>query len=37
MEEASIGIPRENIFTETKAEHSTENIYYSYKKAQTKN
>jgi uncharacterized SAM-binding protein YcdF (DUF218 family) len=27
-----IGIPKENIFTETKAEHSTENIYYSYKK-----
>ncbi len=30
---AAIGIPPENIFTETKAEHSTENIYYSYKKA----
>ncbi len=29
----AIGIPKENIFTETKAEHSTENIYYSYKKA----
>jgi hypothetical protein len=29
----AIGIPRENIFTETKAEHSTENVYYSYKKA----
>jgi uncharacterized SAM-binding protein YcdF (DUF218 family) len=28
-----IGIRKENIFTETKAEHSTENIYYSYKKA----
>ncbi len=27
------GIPQEHIFTETKAEHSTENIYYSYKKA----
>ena len=26
----SIGIPKENIYTETKAEHSTENIYYSY-------
>lgn len=30
---AAIGIPKEHIFTETKAEHSTENIYYSYKKA----
>jgi uncharacterized SAM-binding protein YcdF (DUF218 family) len=29
----AIGIPRERIFVETKAEHSTENIYYSYKKA----
>jgi len=29
----AIGIPKENIYTETKAEHSTENIYYSYKKA----
>jgi hypothetical protein len=29
----AIGIPKEHIFTETKAEHSTENIYYSYKKA----
>jgi hypothetical protein len=28
-----LGIPKENIYTETKAEHSTENIYYSYKKA----
>jgi uncharacterized SAM-binding protein YcdF (DUF218 family) len=28
-----LGIPKENIFTETLAEHSTENIYYSYKKA----
>jgi hypothetical protein len=28
-----IGIPKEHIFVETKAEHSTENIYYSYKKA----
>lgn len=26
----AIGIPKENIFTEIKAEHSTENIYYSY-------
>ncbi|TAH41115.1 MAG: YdcF family protein [Bacteroidetes bacterium] len=29
----AIGIPKQNIFVETKAEHSTENIYYSYKKA----
>lgn len=29
----AIGIPKEHIFTETKAEHTTENIYYSYKKA----
>ena len=29
----AIGIPRQNIFTETRAEHSTENIYYSFKKA----
>lgn len=28
-----LGIPIENIYTEIKAEHSTENIYYSYKKA----
>src|SRR4030042_812990 len=28
-----IGIKRENIYTETLAEHSTENIYYSFKKA----
>jgi hypothetical protein len=28
-----IGIPKENIFTEEMAQHSTENIYYSYKKA----
>jgi uncharacterized SAM-binding protein YcdF (DUF218 family) len=28
-----IGIPREHIWTEELAEHSTENIYYSYKKA----
>jgi len=33
----AIGIPRENIFTETKAEHSTENIYYSYRKAKQLN
>ncbi|MBC8034197.1 MAG: YdcF family protein [Chitinophagaceae bacterium] len=29
----AIGVPKEHIFIETKAEHSTENIYYSYKKA----
>jgi uncharacterized SAM-binding protein YcdF (DUF218 family) len=28
-----LGIPREHIFTEIRAEHSTENVYYSYKKA----
>ena len=26
---AALGIPEKNIFTETHAEHSTENIYYS--------
>lgn len=30
----AIGIPKEHIYAETLAEHSTENIYYSYKKAQ---
>lgn len=29
----SLGIPRENIYSETLAQHSTENVYYSYKKA----
>lgn len=29
----AIGIPEKNIFTEIKAEHSTENIYYSYRKS----
>lgn len=29
----AIGIPAENIFYEIEAEHSTENIYYSFKKA----
>jgi uncharacterized SAM-binding protein YcdF (DUF218 family) len=29
----ALGIPAEHIFTETKAEHSTENVFYSYKKA----
>jgi uncharacterized SAM-binding protein YcdF (DUF218 family) len=28
-----LGIPKKNIYTEIKAEHSVENIYYSYKKA----
>ena len=27
----AIGIPRKNLFTEEKAEHSTENVYYSYR------
>ncbi|HRP56590.1 YdcF family protein [Agriterribacter sp.] len=30
----AIGIPAKNIYTETRAEHSTENVYYGYKKAQ---
>ena len=29
----AIGIPEAHIYTETKAEHSTENAYYGYKKA----
>lgn len=29
----SLGIPREHTFSETKAEHSTENVYYSWKMA----
>jgi len=29
----AIGVPENNIFYETKAEHSTENIYYSYELA----
>ncbi len=32
----AMGVPVENIFTEEKAEHSTENIYYSYKLAKEK-
>ena len=28
----AIGIPKEHVFSETKAEHSTENLYYSYLK-----
>jgi len=31
-----IGIPPEHVFTEIQAEHSTENLYYSYKIAQSK-
>lgn len=33
MYAAAIGIPRSNIYTEIRAEHSTENVYYSYKRA----
>ena len=29
----ALGIPKEHIFSETRAEHSTENLYYSYYKA----
>ena len=29
----AIGIPKENVFTETKAQHSTENLYYVYLKS----
>lgn len=29
----AIGIPKENVFTETKAEHSTENLYYVHLKS----
>ncbi len=31
----SLGIPPEHTFAETKAEHSTENVYYSWKMAQS--
>jgi uncharacterized SAM-binding protein YcdF (DUF218 family) len=31
-----LGVPIEHIFTETKAEHSVENLYYSYELAQSK-
>jgi hypothetical protein len=31
-----LGIPSTNIFTETEAEHSTENLYYSYHLAKSK-
>ena len=30
----ALGVPHNNIFFETKAEHSAENLYYSYKLAQ---
>lgn len=30
----AMGIPRENVFCETKAEHGKENVYYSYLMAQ---
>lgn len=29
-----LGVPKENIYTENKAEHSTENLFYSYKLSQ---
>jgi uncharacterized SAM-binding protein YcdF (DUF218 family) len=29
----ALGIPKEHLYSETRAEHSTENIYYSYLKA----
>ena len=29
----AIGIPKEHVYNETKAEHSTENLYYVYLKA----
>ena len=29
----AIGIPKEHVFTETRAEHSTENMYYGYYKS----
>ena len=32
----ALGIPREHIFTEERAEHSTENVWYGYKLAQKK-
>lgn len=31
----AIGIPNEHVFTETMAEHSTENVFYSYQKARS--
>lgn len=32
----ALGIAKENIFTEERAEHTTENVYYSYKLAKEK-
>ena len=32
----ALGVPKQNIFTEEKAEHSTENVYYSYYLAKSK-
>ena len=29
----AIGIPKENVYAETRAEHSTENLYYSFHKS----
>ena len=31
----AIGIPKEHVFSETKAEHSVENLYYSWLKGKT--
>ncbi|HEY4154109.1 MAG TPA: YdcF family protein, partial [Puia sp.] len=31
----ALGIPKEHVFRETHAEHSTENVYYSYKLARS--
>lgn len=31
----AVGIPENNIYTDTLAEHSTENVYYGYKKAKS--
>lgn len=33
MVACNLGIPESVIYTETRAEHSTENVYYSYKKS----
>ena len=33
MYAVAIGMPKEHVFSETKAEHSTENLYYSYLKS----
>lgn len=34
---AELGIPKENIYTEERAEHSSENLYYSYRIAKDNN